>query len=128
MNVYQVVSEPIQYQEIIDPEIGGPWEEYCIAELVAAPSPGKAKWLAFKSDRECQRWFGNMHDMPKFSVKMIRRNEDWPEGILPTGFYHLWTDCPRPYLLPEATLIEDFLTAEYESSFAHCPHCGECHG
>lgn len=117
MNVYQVVSEPIQYQEIIDPEIGGPWEEYCIAELVAAPSPGRAKWLAFKSDRECQRWFGNMHDMPKFSVKLVRKDEPWPEGLC-SEQEHLWAwGVNKPWLVSEAVLAENFLACWAEAMY-----------
>lgn len=130
MNVYRVVSEPLEYQVIIDPEIGGPWEQYCIAEMVAAPSPGRAKWFAWQSDDGFGgSWNGgDVADMPKFSVKMIRRNEDWPEGLLSTGFYHLWTERLRPYLLPEVALIEDYMSAVYEADFGDCLHCGEHHG
>lgn len=128
MNVYRVVSETIEYQEVIDPEIGGPWESYCIAEMVAAPNPGRAKWLAWKSERAYSSGNGDISDMPKFSVRMIRKNEDWPEGLLSTGFYHLWTDRLRPYLLPEVALIEDYMSAQYEADFGDCLHCGGPHG
>lgn len=106
MNVYVVVSEPIEYQEIIDPEIGGPWEEYRIAEIVAAPTRGRAKWIAWQSDTIR---LGDVRDMPKFSVKLIRKNEDWPEGLL-TEQEHLWAwGMKRPWLLPEAALVDNFL-------------------
>ena len=113
MNVYAVVSEPILYQEIIDPEIGGPWEEYCIAEIVAAPTRGRAKWLAWRSD---EIGLCDVRNMPKFSVRLIRKDENWPEGLF-TEQEHLWAwGMKRPWLLPEATLIENYLalSAEWE--------------
>lgn len=106
MNVYAVVSEPILYQEIIDPEIGGPWEEYCIAEIVAAPSRARARWIAWQSD---SIQLGDIRNMPRFSVRLVRRNEDWPEGIV-VGLDYLWAwGVPRPWLMSEAMLVENFL-------------------
>lgn len=106
VNVYAVISEPLSYQEIIDPEIGGPWEEYRIAEIVAAPTRGRAKWLAWKSD---EFDLDGIRDMPKFSVRLIRKNEGWPEGLL-TEQEHLWAwGMKRPWLQPEALLVENFL-------------------
>lgn len=116
MNVYRVVSEPIEYQDIIDPEIGGPWEEYCIAEIVAAPTRGRAKWLAWMSDEPHHYPFG-ARDMPKFSVKLVRKNEDWPEGLL-TEQEHLWAwGMRRPWLLPEAMLIDNWFAVWAEAEF-----------
>lgn len=114
MNVYRVVSEPIRYQEFIDPELGGPWYDYCIAEIVAAPTRGRAKWLAWKSD-EIQ--LGDVRDMPKFSVEMVRKNENWPEG-LHSGQEHLWAwGMKRPWLLPEAMLIDNWFAMWAEAEF-----------
>jgi len=115
MNVYKVVSEPISYQEIIDPEIGGPWYDYRIAELVAAPSRGRAKWLAWQSDGPIHQWLG-IEEMPKFSVHLMRKGEDLPEG-LHSGLEHLWLDVERPWEIPESTLVDMWFAEVQEQTY-----------
>lgn len=112
MNVYQVVSEVLQYEETIDAWIGGPMVDYRIGEIVAAPTPGRAKWIAWASDSESFSQYGNdIRDMPKFSVKLVRKDAACEAGIL-KGLDYLWTGVRRPWLLPEATLVDDWLWQE----------------
>lgn len=115
MNVYQVVSEELTgYYNVGEFSVPEP---YCIACLVAAKSPGQAKWIAWKSDFDFRRHGPSVVDMPKFSVKMVRKNEDWPEGILPDGLYHLWDVSPRSWLLPEATLFDRYIESDYRNEY-----------
>ncbi len=72
MNVYVCISEEIE----TDPGGYGyePPEYGRICEIAVARGRSQAKWLAFKT---C-RYFGDVRDMPKFSVKKIGTTDGQP--------------------------------------------------
>ena len=74
MNVYEVVSETLERGGGFygfDPE---PPESFCIAELVVARSPSQAKYIVCKA--EASHLGRDLTDMPKFSVRIVKRNVD----------------------------------------------------
>lgn len=78
MNVYGCVSEELTYTEHILDDGSGPQVPYAIIVLIVAENRAKAKWLAWKTDRES--FTGNIVDMPRFSVRRICRDVDIPVG------------------------------------------------
>lgn len=118
MNVYRVVSEPLAYQEIIDPEIGGPWGVYHIAELVAAPTRARARYIAWKQDPD---YGPSMREMPRMSATLSQRATDCPEGLV-SGLDHLWAwGYARPYRETEATLVANYLDHMMRTLFEDQP-------
>lgn len=93
MNIYRCVSEELSYVEVICDDGTGPLEYYCIAELVAAETRGRAKWLAYKSDHPSYWRLASMDDMPKFSVVCTRKNVNLPEGVI-ANYRNAWWDSP----------------------------------
>lgn len=81
MNLYLVISEELEYHAIIDPEIGGPWEPYWIAELVVARNHSQARYLAWKADRYGCRWDYDLREMPKFAVRLKEKGVEGPARI-----------------------------------------------
>ena len=78
MNLYRVISETL-WETIPVLDFGqGPEEPYAIAELIAAESRGKAKWLAWKSDKSFD---GNIRDMPRFSAVCVAKDVQIEAGI-----------------------------------------------
>jgi len=94
MNIYRCVSEGMTgyHYSWYYPEGFGMPEPYCIAELVAAETPGKAKYAAWKTDRDSFS-FG-MADMPKFSVVRTRQNVNLPAGVI-TNPRPAWWETPK---------------------------------
>lgn len=79
MNLYRVISEPL-FETIPVLDYGqGPREEYRIVEIVAAETRGKAKWSAWMTDRSFD---GNVRDMPRFSVRLLKRGLDEAAGVV----------------------------------------------
>jgi len=83
-NLYFVLSEELYYTEPILDDGTGPTYPYKIADLVIADSPGQAKWLAWKKDNELNHsgFYNDMRDMPKFSVKLKKKNIKRKKGIV----------------------------------------------
>ena len=78
MNLYSVISEEIQtsagcYEPPEPPEYG------CIVELVAAETPGAAKWAAWRNDNHSFQ--NDPREMPRFSIVLVARNVDLTAGI-----------------------------------------------
>ena len=93
MNIYRCVSEELLWHDIILDDGTGPWEPYYITELVAAPSRGRAKWLAWKSDKDS--FTGRMGDMPKFSVVCTRKDTNLSEGLIAGARRAWWWATPQ---------------------------------
>jgi hypothetical protein len=81
MNIYYVLSEVLSVTIPILDDGTGPEEDYAICELVAASTRSRAKWAAWKSDRDS--FDGDVRDMPRFAVRLLAKGVDVPEGILP---------------------------------------------
>jgi len=81
-NLYFVLSEELFYIEPILDYEQGPSYPYQIADLVIADSPGQAKWLAWKNDPDSKEPKNDMRDMPKFSVKLKKKNIKRKKGIV----------------------------------------------
>lgn len=82
MNIYRCVSETLWGTTPILDDGTGPYEPYCIAEIVAAPTPAVAKYIAYKVAENHGQPIYDMRDMPKFSVIKVRSGVDLPEGIV----------------------------------------------
>lgn len=85
MNLYLVISEELSATVPILDDGTGPKEYGCIACLVAAETRGKAKYAAWKTDKDLRHggfgtFTGDPIDMPKFSVKKKLGNVDVPAG------------------------------------------------
>jgi hypothetical protein len=78
MNVYRVTSEELETR--VSAYSVDPPEIYCIAELVAAATSTKARWAAWRSDRES--YTGDVRDMPRMSVRLVATGLDIPAGIV----------------------------------------------
>ena len=73
-NLYLVVSEDLQnYGDYYNPP-----DIYCIAELVVARNYSQARYLAWKTDY----YFGDFIDMPKFQVRIKRKNVKGPARLV----------------------------------------------
>ena len=89
MNLYLVVSEEIEDIEWEDWFNGtGHLENYRIAELVVARSHAQARYLAWKQDDAGTTW-PLIEDMPKFAVRLKRRNTPGPARVASTEH---WAD------------------------------------
>jgi len=88
MNLYQVISEELSTVIPVLDYGEGPLEYYHIAEIVAAETRGQAKWIAWKSDEDS--FEGNICDMPKFSVHLIKKNVNDPKGVCTDKWEHLF--------------------------------------
>lgn len=115
MNIYTVVSEPLTYYERISSEIGGPLVDYVIAEIVAAPSRSAARWIAYRANDGQE----GVRFLPRFSVRLIRKDSHLPAGIITGEAYeYLWAwGITRPWTVPEATLIENWLAVWAEATY-----------
>lgn len=91
MNLYRCVSEQLTSFGRYDPP--EPPEDYRIVELVAAETRGRARWLAWSTDRDS--FTGSVVDMPKFSIVCTRRDVSAPEGILVYPFRPIWWSTAR---------------------------------
>jgi len=91
MNIYRCISEPLTETIPLLDDGTGPIEEYCIAELVAAETPSKAKWLAAQSDRNIASYCSAyMSDMPKFSIVCTRKNLAVEPGVITSTAKPAW--------------------------------------
>lgn len=89
MNIYIVVSEPLSVTIPVTDWGEGPSEEYAIVELVAAETRGKAKWIAVQSDPNCEQ---SIEDMPRFSIRLIRKDVDEEPGIVSEKYPEFWAE------------------------------------
>lgn len=83
MNIYRCVSE-VMMSHPYDPYEAP--EPYAIVELVAAETPGAARWMAWKTDGG---FTGQARDMPKFRVVRTRCGVGLPRGII-TNWREAW--------------------------------------
>ena len=82
MNLYLVVSEELEYIVWEDWFVGaGHRENYRIADLVVARSHAQARYLAWKDDPDGDT-FPTIEDMPKFAVRLKRKDVDGPARVL----------------------------------------------
>lgn len=88
MNLYLVVSEPLRVAVYEDWFVNaGHWEDYCIAELVAANSHAQARYIAWRNDKSS--WSEDMNDMPKFQVRLKWKDiPDEEPGIVTHKYDH----------------------------------------
>ena len=93
MNLYLVVSEPLEYIVWEDWAANvGHKEPYCIAELVIARSPGQAKYMAWKTDNSFN---SDIREMPKMSCKkrVVLSDEVPPHIVTKDPIYqYAWGD------------------------------------
>jgi hypothetical protein len=115
VNIYVVTSGPIEYVEHVPGMFGGPMMEYSIGEIVAAETRGGAKWVAWRADKT-SGWGCGVTDMPNLHVKLLRKGVRTPAGRVGPEYDYLWwcTEIPRAWVVPDATLIANYLdwTAE----------------
>jgi len=83
VNLYSVISEELEHPGSYEPP--EPPEPYCIVELVAATSPGAAKFAAWRKDRSFRGTGGDVLEMPRFSVCLVARDVDLPAGLHTRG-------------------------------------------
>lgn len=77
MNLYLVVSEPlVAYIPCADSSYP---EDYCIAELVVAETRDKAKYMAWKNDRDS--FNHDIREMPKMQVRLKVKDVKGPARI-----------------------------------------------
>jgi hypothetical protein len=88
MNIYAVISEQLAARVPILDFGEGPMEPYAIAELVAADTRAQAKWDAWKTDRDS--FDGDPREMPKFSVRLVKRSVSEERGIVTDKYPELW--------------------------------------
>jgi len=81
-NLYFVLSEELYYTEPILDDGTGPSYPYRIADLIVADSPGQAKWIAWKNDPDSDGLIDDITSMPKFSVKLKKKNIKRRKGIV----------------------------------------------
>ena len=117
MNVYKVVSECLT---------DGGWgytppESYFIAEMVAAPTRDRARWLAWKADPSSRSDWYDIRNMPRFEVRLIQRDFPIDEGVLSGEWTEFWTEIDRPYAHPYVALVEDYLGLAYEYQYEESP-------
>ena len=75
MNLYLVVSEMLTEVVCEDDSVNACHEEdYCIEELVVAHNRSQAKYIAWKSDPDSYEENYSILEMPKFSVKLKRKD------------------------------------------------------
>jgi hypothetical protein len=67
MNLYFVLSE-----ELVDRSWDDPPEYYHITELILADKPSKAKYMAWRNDKDSFSF--DIRDMPKMSCKCLAKN------------------------------------------------------
>lgn len=79
MNLYLVVSEWLQTQGHYDPP--EPPEDYRIADLVVAGSPGQATYMAWKNDRDSWTRRSTIGDKPRFQVRLKAKGVPGPARI-----------------------------------------------
>ena len=89
-NLYLVISEPItQHANCCALE---PGETYCIACLVVAENPSKAKYSAWESDN--YSFTGDPTEMPKMSCNLRYKDCKLPIGVISNDEYekydHYW--------------------------------------
>ena len=90
MNVYEVMSEPLEFGGNLygwEPE---PPEYSCIVELVVARSHSQAKWMAWKANNGGLS--GGINEMPKFLVLIVGRDADGECRLVTNepGYQDLW--------------------------------------
>ena len=78
-NLFLVVSETLSETIPILDFGQGPQEDYRIVVLVACEKRGRAKWLAYLSDRNSS--LGYIRDIPKLYVRKIGKTKK-PDGTV----------------------------------------------
>jgi hypothetical protein len=79
LNLYRVISEELTATVPILDDGSGPEEDYRIAELVVAGNAARARWTAWRNDRDS--FTGNIIDIPKFSVRLKVHDVDLAPGL-----------------------------------------------
>jgi hypothetical protein len=77
-NIYFVLSELIE--DFVPSLSLDPSEDYYIAQLVVAETPGQAKYLAWKNDKSFVP--NDLREIPKFRCNLKYKNVDMPIGII----------------------------------------------
>lgn len=92
-DLYLVVSEELSEVIPILDDGSGPLEYYKIVVLVSTSSRGKAKWLAWQTDKSFDY---DIRDMPKFWVRKIGKTRR-ASGTIIDGFDRdpLWKRVPN---------------------------------
>lgn len=116
MNVYRVISEELNGSYMLSNGLDVP-EPYHIAEVVAAETPSKARWLAWKSDPDSKSDMYDIRNMPKFKVELVQRDFPIEAGVLPNEWSEWWIGIKKPYRLPYAALVDAYLGIVYEYEY-----------
>jgi len=115
MNLYLVVSEEIYHVEWEDVSARvGHREDYRIVELVAARSHAQARYLAWRADIDGDTGWP-IEDMPKFAVRLKRRDVNWPAGIV-TDEYQMDRETTQDK--------RDIVAFDALWNVGHAPHIG----
>lgn len=107
MNAYSIVTtEDVTYQEVIDPELGGPWYREPIGDLVFARSRGHARAVF------C-RHYGLEFTWP-LTIEVVAKNIDRDAGIA-RGNDILWFEVD-PCVPGDEHCYLDYPTAETDAA------------
>jgi len=114
VNLYLVVSEELSYIDVIDRGLGGPRVYYRITELVAARNHAQARYIAWRADIDGDTGW-SIKFMPKFAVRLKRKDVDWPAGIV-TDEYQMDQESAQDK--------RDILAFDALWDIGHAPHIG----
>ena len=82
-NLYLVISEVLETVEWEDWfNYVGHRETYRIVELVVARNHGQARWIAWRERDEDATFLPDVRDMPKFAVRLKRKDAKGPPRIV----------------------------------------------